>query len=81
MTTLLPTVPGYVTGIVDTDPLTLQCGACGALAVKTGDQSTGAFMVLSDFRFCRNEHPHGVRRCKACREDHKTECARCKAND
>jgi len=28
---LLPTLPGYVHGIVATDPLTIQCDGCGGL--------------------------------------------------
>lgn len=28
---LLPTLPGYVRGVVATDPLTIQCDGCGGL--------------------------------------------------
>lgn len=62
---LLPTLPGFVTGIVGVDPLVLQCHDCGVTTTRT-ERTAAAGIILSGFHFHICEGRSGVRRCPAC---------------
>jgi endogenous inhibitor of DNA gyrase (YacG/DUF329 family) len=65
---LQPTVPGKFAGIIATDPLTVQCAACGETAHRTTESTDALFLMLSGYRFhtCeRHERPHR-RLCPPC---------------
>lgn len=73
----MPTIRGYVEGIVGLDPLVLQCRDCGAVHVQT--ERTAAFaVVLSGFHFHVCEGRTGKRRCRDCLATVKAACERCR---
>lgn len=65
---LRPDVPGHVHGIVDLDPLTIQCDGCGLLAVKPEGKLPGAFIARSGITFDVRRDRSLKRRCAKCWE-------------
>lgn len=63
---LLPTLDGYVHGIVSIDPLRIQCDACGAIAVHDGSCTSALFVILCGIEF-RTLPNDGRRLCLECR--------------
>lgn len=75
-----PTVEGKASGIIDTDPLTLQCGECGAIAVNDTGARVATFIILTRWLFClvERERGGGPRRCLDCQAAHERVCERCR---
>lgn len=66
----LPTLPGYVHGIVSIDPVTVQCDGCG---LTRSEHPRGALaVILSGIIFCPRLYATGEDRrrlCGDCRRD------------
>mgnify|MGYP003142669499 CR=1 FL=1 len=60
----LPTLPGKVDGIVNWDPLVLQCRACGT-TYQGGRERRGFDIILSGYGFHTCE-PGSGRHCRDC---------------
>lgn len=71
---LLPTVPGYVRGIVAVDPITVQCHDCGV----TRECPPPAGMILARFIFHQHGEVDPPRRCPACFTAATADCGRCR---
>lgn len=67
----LPTMLGYVDGIVSLDPLVLQCRACGSTYTSHG--RVGFSIILSGSGFHRCD-PGAGRLCPGCLNSAKSAC-------
>jgi hypothetical protein len=70
---LMPTLPGYVQGIVAADPFRLQCGDC--TSTVTGPK-IALLVILSGYHFHSCEGPDGPRRCPECLRSALLACSR-----
>ena len=79
MTVILPTLPGYMDGVVGHDLLgyTIQCRECGRSATHL--QPRLAIINAGDCRFHRDGWPDGTnpRLCRACRLARECPCHDC----
>lgn len=61
--TLLPTMHGYVHGVVSLDPVTIQCDGCG-ITTRCGERGLlGMFDAFREFRLGSD-----LRLCRDCRK-------------
>lgn len=74
-----PNVPGKTKGIISMDPLTLQCGECGEVAVNEERLGIARFIIRTRWLFCLHESDRGggPRRCGECQTRHRQTCGRC----
>jgi hypothetical protein len=75
---LLPTVPDKAAGVVDVDPLTLQCHDCRSTVTHTNlglrPGADAALVILSGYHFHRCEGTGAVRRCPTCLDRVRAAC-------
>lgn len=61
-------------GIIATNPVTIQCAACGQTATQPGDRSWQVFLLTSGYGFHVCTRGAEGRLCRACLADIKDSC-------